>query len=272
MGCRLRSYSDDTCIWILHPLINFNLKKTPSKLDPSDKIFWIRAWVSTWTSCIRFVFMLKYWVKLIMWNLQISVKHLICQQRLSSMIESTPALRVGCLGCQWNREKALHYVILIDVQIAYLCEIVKLPNWRGNKLQEKHVRGFKGFFDVCVHFKLLIWWMGFICARLRVWLLITDLQIRVRNWNYFSYFSAKNICCGYSKEPSQQDGSFEHPKHMFKLMDKKILLNIQNTCLNWWIRKFCFTGPMLLGCSFGITELLLKIVFMYWEWQWIHHW
>ena len=29
----------------------------------------------------------------------------------------------------------------------------------------------------------------------------------------------QNICCGYSKEPSQWDGSFEHPKHMFKLMD-----------------------------------------------------
>ena len=27
----------------------------------------------------------------------------------------------------------------------------------------------------------------------------------------------------YSKEPSQLDGSFEHPKHMFKLMDKKII-------------------------------------------------
>ena len=28
------------------------------------------------------------------------------------------------------------------------------------------------------------------------------------------------ICCGYSKEQSQGDGSFEHPKHMFKLMGK----------------------------------------------------
>ena len=31
----------------------------------------------------------------------------------------------------------------------------------------------------------------------------------------------QNICCGYSKEPSQWDGSFEHPKHMIKLMGKK---------------------------------------------------
>ena len=30
-------------------------------------------------------------------------------------------------------------------------------------------------------------------------------------------------CCGYSKEPSQLDGSFEHPRHMFQLMGKKII-------------------------------------------------
>ena len=35
-------------------------------------------------------------------------------------------------------------------------------------------------------------------------------------------FLNQNIFCGYSKEPSQSDGSFEHPKHMFKLMGKKI--------------------------------------------------
>ena len=31
----------------------------------------------------------------------------------------------------------------------------------------------------------------------------------------------QNICCEYSKEPSQLDGSFERPKHMLKLMGKK---------------------------------------------------
>ena len=36
-----------------------------------------------------------------------------------------------------------------------------------------------------------------------------------------------NICCVYSKEPSQSDGSFEHPKHMFKLMGKKIIKNLR---------------------------------------------
>ena len=33
----------------------------------------------------------------------------------------------------------------------------------------------------------------------------------------------QNICCGYSKEPSLRDGSFEHPKYMLKMMSKKIL-------------------------------------------------
>ena len=38
----------------------------------------------------------------------------------------------------------------------------------------------------------------------------------------FFLFLNQNICCGYSKEPSQWDGSFEHPKHVLKLMGKKI--------------------------------------------------
>ena len=38
------------------------------------------------------------------------------------------------------------------------------------------------------------------------------------NYQLFFIFLNQNICCGYSKEPSQGDGSFEHPKRMFKLM------------------------------------------------------
>ena len=52
---------------------------------------------------------------------------------------------------------------------------------------------------------------------------ITGLQIRVRIGKLFSLFLIQNICCGYSKELSQWEGSFEHPKHMFKLMGKKII-------------------------------------------------
>ena len=38
--------------------------------------------------------------------------------------------------------------------------------------------------------------------------------------NYFLYFSFKTYGVGTQKN---RDGSFEHPKHMFKLMGKKII-------------------------------------------------
>ena len=54
----------------------------------------------------------------------------------------------------------------------------------------------------------------------------------------------RNICsCGYSKEPSQRDGScwggsFEHPKHMFKLMDWEIIAILGwKTFINWTYAK-----------------------------------
>ena len=36
-------------------------------------------------------------------------------------------------------------------------------------------------------------------------------------------FSNQSICCGYSKEQSQLDGTFEPPKYMLKLIDENIL-------------------------------------------------
>ena len=54
----------------------------------------------------------------------------------------------------------------------------------------------------------------------------------MHNENLIFLFLNQSICCGYSKEPSQWNGSFNHPKHMLKLMGKKIL-NI----LRW---KFLF--------------------------------
>ena len=47
-------------------------------------------------------------------------------------------------------------------------------------------------------------------------------QIRVCNENYFSYFSTKTYVVGTQKN-RLNDGSFEHPKHMFKTMDKEII-------------------------------------------------
>ena len=34
-------------------------------------------------------------------------------------------------------------------------------------------------------------------------------------------FLNQKVCCGYSKELSQRDGSFEHQKHMFTLTDRE---------------------------------------------------
>ena len=49
-------------------------------------------------------------------------------------------------------------------------------------------------------------------------LYMTDLQISVRTENYVSYFSTKHMLWIHKR-----DGSFEHPKHMCILMDKKII-------------------------------------------------
>ena len=66
--------------------------------------------------------------------------------------------------------------------------------------------------------------------RIDIWY-ATGLQLRVRNRNLIFLFLNQNICCGYSKEPSQWDGSFEHPKHKLKLMGKKIFtILLWNPC------------------------------------------
>ena len=48
---------------------------------------------------------------------------------------------------------------------------------------------------------------------------IAGLQIRVGTGKWFFLLLNQNICCGYSKETSQWDGSFEHP---LNLMGKEI--------------------------------------------------
>ena len=66
----------------------------------------------------------------------------------------------------------------------------------------------------------------------------SGLQIRVRIGQLFSLFLIQNICCGCSKEASQWDGSFEHPKHMLKLMGKKIIAictQIKCPYLDLWV-------------------------------------
>ena len=44
---------------------------------------------------------------------------------------------------------------------------------------------------------------------------------------------------------TQKNGSFEHPKHMFKLMDKKS---------QFYANYFCLTGPMGVHQGMGIMH------------------
>ena len=79
----------------------------------------------------------------------------------------------------------------------------------------------------------------------------TRLNIRMRNKKIFFVFLNQNICCGYSKEPSQGDGSFEHPKHMFKPMDKKFYANF-----------FCLTDPTIVFvCLFDLIIYVPSTIF-----------
>ena len=66
----------------------------------------------------------------------------------------------------------------------------------------------------------------------------------VGNQRLIFLFLNQNISCGYSKEPSHSDGSFEYPKQMVKLIGKKIF-NIfcakkivhADICHNWCKNK-----------------------------------
>ena len=53
----------------------------------------------------------------------------------------------------------------------------------------------------------------------------------VRTKKLIFLFLNQSMCCGYSKEPSQWDGYFEHPKHMFNPMGKKIFTILRSKIL-----------------------------------------
>ena len=71
---------------------------------------------------------------------------------------------------------------------------------------------------------------------------VSGLQIRLCTGKLFFLFLSQNICCGYSKESSQLEGSFEHPKHMFKFMGKEI-----NVILG---ASTSSSGPMMFKSKF----------------------
>ena len=65
---------------------------------------------------------------------------------------------------------------------------------------------------------------------------LTGLQIRVRIGKIFSLFLIQIVCCGYSKEPSQCEGSLQHQKHIFELIGKEIIAILR--------LKICLSSPM----------------------------
>ena len=69
----------------------------------------------------------------------------------------------------------------------------------------------------------------------------------------FFLFLNQNICCGYSKEPS-----FEHPKHMFKLMDKKIFTIILSKNLLIWTYDNYFKVTVINCSDRPFKQLLLS--------------
>ena len=81
-------------------------------------------------------------------------------------------------------------------------------------------------------------------------------------------FLNHNICCGYSKEPSQWDGSFERPKQMLKLMYKTIFTILRwKFCPIWtyakltWLRSDICLTPAIFITSF-FTNFILS---SYWN-------
>ena len=52
----------------------------------------------------------------------------------------------------------------------------------------------------------------------------------------FFYFSTKTYVMGIQK-PSQWDGSFEHPKQMFEVMDKKKIIILYSKFLIIFVKN-----------------------------------
>ena len=76
--------------------------------------------------------------------------------------------------------------------------------------------------------------------------ILTGIKFRVRNRKITFLHFDQNICCGYSKELSEWDRSFEHPKHMLKIMGKKIsnlMLKIF-VYLNLCTKETCWSGRL----------------------------
>ena len=94
---------------------------------------------------------------------------------------------------------------------------------------------------------------------------VSGLKLIVRTQKNIFLFLNQNICCGYSKEPSQWDGSFEHTKHMLKLMGKKVYLHFyaEFFCLSITVYLFQFHIPVAVTLASSVavsqSDSLVKV-------------
>ena len=137
-------------------------------------------------------------------------------------------------------------------------------------LELSTIAGYKmEYGDVPKASVLTGWVYQCICLTIRQYFRPPDIKECVFE-KYFSYFSTKT-CCGYTKELSQWDGSFEHPKQMFKFMgkEKNAILGAQSQCFNRlsilvYLLYFRLMGSILgnASCAPCLLELCLSSRFL----------
>ena len=70
----------------------------------------------------------------------------------------------------------------------------------------------------------------------------SNRPLRVCNRKMIFLFLNQNVCCGYSKELSQWDSSFEHQNHKLKVKGKKIFI-----ILRWKILFISTYDPIMMS-------------------------
>ena len=161
------------------------------------------------------------------------------------------------MGTQKNR---LHETVLLSTQN-------KCLNW----WIRKYLQCYAHFFSILTYaiWNLLEVGCDILCSNLALtpatppylFLCLSSTKIkwvwsgfRVQNHKFIFLFLNQNICCGYSKELFWRDCSFEHPKQMFKLMDKKILTFF---CSFFSILTYAIWNLLEVGCDILCSNLAL---------------
>ena len=105
------------------------------------------------------------------------------------------------------------------------CLYVLYYSWVETKIGTKLIKRFTGLGDVsAIHMETVdISYMIYLKYKkiYKIYIGQDKQNFECKNVNIF-LSSNLNICFGCSKEPSQWDGSFEYPQHMFWLINKKI--------------------------------------------------